>query len=114
MQVTFDQFFVFTALFSLGFIFGMVYFFIISPFEKKKSFYLKNIVSIILFIILFLVYQTLSVYYKFPNFRWYMPCSILLGFIVYYKTFRVMLAKLLIKVYNILISKRYSNDRTKT
>jgi len=103
MKVTIDQFFVFSALFSLGFLFGIIYTIIILPFEIKKSVLLKNIVNILLFLILSILFIIIYNALKMPNFRVYMFISVLLGFFVCYKTFRVMLAKLLIKVYNKIV-----------
>lgn len=88
------------TIFCSGAIAGLFYVIptILHSFHAKLPFVL---LSETVFVFLFLFsYCFVVSKFGFPNFRMYFPICFLLGFIVYFKTFNKVLAKVLSIVYN--------------
>ena len=106
MKVNVNQFYIFVILFLLGLTFGVIHSILTTPFEVKKSILIKNLLNFLVFLILTLTFIIVYDKFKMPNFRVYMYFSVLLGFFISYKTFRIWLAKILKKVYNKIVKFR--------
>ena len=106
MFVTYEQFYVATLTFAMGYIFAIIYGVCIFPFDYLKSRVLKAIVSVIICLLFTCVYYYIYVVKKFPDFRIYMPICVVLGFYAERKTLHLPLANSLKKVYNMLDRKR--------
>ena len=110
MFVTYDQFYVATFLFALGFIFSAVLGVFDIPVQNKALLIVKNVIIFLLFIIISVIYCILSVKLNFPSFRIYMPILFFLGLYSERKTLRLVLAKLYKKLYNKFRIKKVKND----
>lgn len=110
MFITFDQFYVATFIFALGFVFSFFLSFFDIPVRNKFLIIIKNVFVFILFLAVSLFYCFLSVKLNFPNFRLYMPIMFFLGLYLERKTLRLLLAKSYKKLYNIFKVKKVKND----
>ena len=110
MFITFDQIYVATFIFALGFIFSIILGFFDFPIQKKAFVIIKNLLIFLLYLIFALLYCFLSIKLNFPTFRVYMPIAFFLGLYTEWKTFRLPLANLYKKLYNRYIVKKVKND----
>ncbi|MBR5899905.1 MAG: hypothetical protein IKZ38_00735 [Clostridia bacterium] len=102
MFVSHGQFYVFIASVSIGCVSGIIFSVVVEFSKLFKNRIVLQIgygLSLILASISFVYFQ-----YKlsFPSLRFYMIVGVFLGLIVYAKTFNLMLAKALKKLYNII------------
>ncbi len=101
MFVTKNQFYVFIACIAFGgcsgIILSIVNFF--ASLTKNKA--LKFVFSILAMSIIGIIFSTYSHRLFFPNVRVYMIVGVLTGIYLYYKSFYIILAKLVKKFYNI-------------
>ena len=102
MFVTKNQFYIFVACFAFGAFCGVI-FSVASIFNKaiknKIACFFIDIILMCLYSVLFSIY---SYKFNFSDLRAYMLFGILIGFIAYLKSFHIILAKLLKKIYNII------------
>lgn len=116
MFITNGQFLVFVACVSFGAFSGILFLpnVIIKQFFNVKllNYFLDFIVFIIISL-LFVIYQNSL---KFPSIRGYMIAGCLLGLYSYFKSFNIILANLVKKIYNSIKAHkgRRKNGRTKT
>lgn len=109
MFVTAKQFYIFLACVSLGVVLGVIYS-LVSPIKKLVKLYpLAILLDIIFFVFTAFCYVKVSYEYNFPSLRFYMIIGVFVGVIGYIKSFNIILAKLVKKVYNICIIKRRKN-----
>ena len=100
MFVTSNQFYVLIACVAYGGVSGVLLT-LTSPLKSLiKSRLVKAIVDFFCFVIITFGYVVYSFSLKFPSFRVYMPISVILGIILYMKSFNILLAKLFKKLYN--------------
>ena len=117
MFVSHGQFYVFIASVSIGCVSGIIFSVVVEFSKLFKNRIVLQIgygLSLILASISFVYFQ-----YKlsFPSLRFYMIVGVFLGLIVYAKTFNLMLAKALKKLYNIIRKTKLSyldNKRVKS
>lgn len=102
MYVSGGQFYVFVACVALGGACGIL--FSISQLIKIKisNIILRIIPDLIAFLITALIYAIYSHALSFPNFRIYMILGVIVGITLYFKSFHIMLAKYVKKLYNLL------------
>lgn len=105
MFVSKHQIFIFIACLSFGAIYGIIY-----SFLSGIKFFIKNrIINGILDVLFCLSFGFLFVLYSyimnFTNFRFYMFIGLMVGFILYLKSFHIILAKYCKKIYNIIYKK---------
>ena len=98
MFVTANQFYVFVACFSFGGAFGVV--FNVSNIIKKPFNKISPIFDVLSFIFMGILFRIYSNLLQFPNFRAYMVVGVVLGVVAYKKSFYIILAKCLQKIYN--------------
>ncbi len=100
MFVSGSQFYVFVACLAFGSVCGI--FFSLSELFKIpiKNVILRIIPDFICFIITAVLFVGYSYLLKFPNFRAYMIIGVLVGILVYFKSFHILLAKCLKIIYN--------------
>ena len=105
MFVSKNQFYVFVACVAFGGIAGVV-FSIASIFKLPfKNKILLSIPDILSFIVVVFLYVFISDFSRFPTIRFYMPLGVLIGLYLYFKSFNIILAKWLKKIYNICVKK---------
>jgi len=104
MFVTSGQFTSFLFSVSFGIVFG-VFWGLIRLFFRSTGKLGKGIGDVIFFIFLSLSFTYFAYLIKFPNIRLYMIAGILLGIFLYMKSFNIILANVLKKVYNLSIKK---------
>ncbi len=119
MLVTKNQFFVFIACIAFGGFGGLLLSFVnvLSLLLKKKV--VNFIFSIVALSIVGVLFSYYSYAMFFPNARVYMIIGVLIGIYLYYKSFYIILAKILKKFYNIckqkiINRKGKQNDRNKS
>ncbi len=100
MFVTNGQFYIFVALIAFGGLCGI--FFSISTLVKYKlnNVILKIIPDVFAFIITAVLFVVYSNWLSFPNFRAYMAVAVVLGISIYFKSFHILLAKCIKRLYN--------------
>ena len=115
MFVTFNQFYVFVACFFFGAIGGTLFTLTLPIIKLVKSKILTAIIDLLIFIILTFLYSLYAYSLCFPSLRAYMIIGVFSGLICYLKSFHIILAKCLKKIYNICIlkSKEKTDDRRK-
>lgn len=102
MFVTSDQIFIFILCVFIGSIIGGVYsIFSVMKFIFKNIF-LKNLVDFLFAIISAFIFIFLSYEFSLPSFRIYMLLGLFFGFYLYLKSFYIILAKWIKKLYNIV------------
>lgn len=100
MFVTSNQFYVLMACIAYGGISGAFLSFL-SPLTKiLKSRWIKAVVDFFCFIVITFGYIVYSFALKFPSFRIFMPIAVFVGIILYMKSFNIILAKMIEKIYN--------------
>ena len=102
MFVTKHQFYVFIACISFGGISGLMF-----SATQTLKYYIKNkLIKVVLDVFVFIAlaggYVLYSHVLKFPNTRIYMLAGVFLGIVLYFKSFHIILAKYLKKLYNIV------------
>ena len=115
MFVTYGQIYVFIVCVAIGGLSGIL--FSLSALLKLwiKNQYFRTIPDIFVFAVLSAVYVFLSYTFGFPNLRAYMILGVFVGIIVYFKSFHILLANCLKKLYNIIRKKvlKVRYDRVK-
>lgn len=106
MFVTASQIYVFIACVALGGFFGALLSISCSIKYFIKNIYLKALPDFIVFSLCALIYAILSYNMKFPNVRMYMFLGIFVGIVTYLKSFHILLAKIIKKIYNIIKRKK--------
>ena len=100
MFVTKGQFFVFLACISIGCVCGLIY----SLFDLFKKLINKKIFCIIFDVCFFVCSCVIYIYFQwildFPSIKLYMIFSVFLGMFLYYKSFYIILANIIKKLYN--------------
>lgn len=119
MFVSKNQFYVLLACIAFGGLSGILLSAInfIGALFKQKI--VKFVCSIIALSLIGILYSFYSYKMFFPNVRVYMVVGVLIGIYLYYKSFYIILAKILKKIYNILGQKikdikGKKNDRNKS
>ena len=110
MFITFDQFYVATFIFALGFLFSIVLGFFDFSMRNNALIIIKNVLVFLLYLLVAVLYCFLSIKLNFPTFRIYMPIAFFLGLYLERKTLHLPLAKLYKKLYNRYIVKKVKND----
>ena len=105
MFVSNGQFYVFVACVAFGGITGVLFTFSKIFKNLAKNNFLKIIFDVIAFLVLSFFYILFSNKLCFPSFRTYMVLGVLVGIIIYLKSFHIILAKTLKKIYNIIYKK---------
>ena len=112
MFVTANQIYVFLACVSFGGCVGILFSFINGiKFLIKKDLF-KIIIDVLAFVIIAILYVIFSYRVKFPSLRLYMIAGVLMGIVIYCKSFHRILAKIVKKAYNII--KIIKNKKVKT
>lgn len=115
MFVTENQIFVFIACIAFGGVSGIIF----SLLQPVKILFKIKSVAVALDIISFLIVWALFVQYslmmEFPSIRAYMPIGVFIGLTLYFKSFKIILAKYIQKLYNRcrIIFVKVRNDRRK-
>ncbi len=105
MFVTRGQFFVFLACVSFGTVCGVIFNIfrlLVKPIKYKVFQIISDVIS---FILTTIGYVYLSYRLYFPNIRLNMLVGVLLGVILYHKSFSIILANIGKKIYNIFKKK---------
>ena len=119
MFVTKNQFFVFLACITFGGGAGLF----LSAINGIGFLFKKRIInffcSVLALTVIGVLFSQYSYNMYFPNFRIYMIVGVLIGIYLYYKSFYIILAKILKKFYNIIKQKIVrlkgkKNDRNKS
>lgn len=116
MFVSKNQFYVFIVCLAIGVVGGLI-FNVLSPIKDKiNKKWINTIIDIFAFIILSIIYVFIAFRLHFPSFRVYMIVGVLAGIYLYNKSFKIILAKLNKKIYNILEiilkkKRKSTNDR---
>ena len=119
MFVTKNQFYVFLSCISFGGCAGLL----LSAINGVGFLFKKKTINFICSVLALMVIGVLFSYYSykmfFPNVRVYMLVGVMIGIYLYYKSFYIILAKLLKKFYNIYKQKikklkGKGNDRNKS
>jgi hypothetical protein len=100
--VSANQLYIFLACICCGAIIGMFFspYLFLRRFVKIKL--LKIILDILYFVLSSFFYVCYSSKMKFPSIRFFMPFGVLFGLICYMKSFHIILAKILKKLYNLI------------
>ena len=103
MFVSSNQIYVFLACVTIGCCCGV--FLSVSHLLKIviKNKILTALCDIIAFLLISLVYVAWSHHWRFPSFRMYMMVGLFLGLVLYMKSFHIILAKFIKKLYTILV-----------
>ncbi len=116
MFVTKNQIFIFITCIAFGVVGGAI----LSLFSfvkiKLKNSIVIFVVDLFSFIVITFLYVLFSLRMEFTDFRLYMTIGVFVGIAGYLKSFHIIVAKCLKKIYNI-IEKRYrkvKNDRIKS
>ena len=110
MFITFDQIYVATFIFALGFIFAIILGIFDFSIRNNALIIVKNVLVFLLYLLMAFFYCFLSVKLNFPTFRVYMPIAFFFGLYFERKTLHLPLAKLYKKLYNRYIVKKVKND----
>ena len=112
MFVTSGQFYVFVACVCFGGCVSIL--FSISMLIKNflSNSFIKIALDVICFIVVGVLYVLYSHAFNFPNFRVYMIAGVLFGIFSYLKSFHILLAKMVKKLYNIMDKKLRRNKRS--
>ncbi|HBF86172.1 MAG TPA: hypothetical protein DDW54_00675 [Clostridiales bacterium] len=101
MFVTLNQFYYFSECVFIGLACGIFYeFFAIFSIAFKNG-VVRAVADISYLLVLFFFYYGLSLKFRFPSVRLYMPAGVILGFSLYFVTLHKILAKFIEKGYNI-------------
>ena len=106
MFVTASQIYVFITCVALGGVFGALLSISCSIKNFIKNICLKAIPDFVVFVLCDVIYAFVSYNMKFPNVRIYMFLGIFVGIITYLKSFHILLAKIIKKIYNIIKRKK--------
>lgn len=111
MFVSSGQFYVFTACVGFGVFLGILFFTVKDLTVKIKNASFKGVIQFLPFFFsafLFIIYSNKL---NFPTFRVYMLFGVFSGVYLYGKSFRLILAKVVKRVYNIKKEKGKKSDR---
>ena len=112
MFVTSGQFYVFVACVCFGGCTSILF----SISALIKNYISNRLIKILPDVICFLLISVLYVLYShalnFPDFRVYMIVGVLFGIFTYLKSFHILLAKMVKKLYNIMDKKLRRNKRS--
>lgn len=102
MFVTLNQFYVFIVALSSGVICGIP---VALSYDIKKA--SGNVIigiftDVTAFVLVTAIYVVLSYIFNFPSLRFYMIVGVFAGMYIYFKSFHILLAKILNKPYNII------------
>lgn len=95
------QFYIFLACISFGAIWGIFYLPIIL-FKQFKVKWLNILLDLVFFVLLSASYFLYSFTLRFPSVRLYMLAGVLVGLFISAKSFNIILAKFIKKIYNII------------
>lgn len=109
MFVTSNQFFVFLSCFTFGVMAGIMFSISQIVHDYNKNAIIKGVLDFTAFIFTLVFFFIYSFSNKFPSFRIYMVFGVFLGILAYMKSFHIILAKIVKKIYN----KVYINKREK-
>lgn len=102
MFVTANQIYVFLACVSFGGCSGIIF----SVSELFKRFisnkWLRFLPDFLAFMVVTVLYVFSAYHMRFPNLRLYMILGVMLGVVIYLKSFHILLAKTFKKAYNII------------
>lgn len=106
MFVTASQFYVFVSCVAFGSVFGILFGLsdCVKLFIKSKT--LKVLSDVLAFIVVCFSYIVYAYVLKFPNLRAYMFLGVFAGILLTFKSFNILLAKTVKKIYNICVKKK--------
>ncbi len=112
MFVTANQIYIFFACVAFGGVSGL--FFSTSIALKKiiKNKWLKILPDVVAFFVITPLYVLYSFCMRFSNLRVYMLLGVVIGIILYLKSFHIILAKFIKKVYNIFKYKKQKGKKS--
>ena len=118
MFVAKNQFYVFFACIAFGGVSGILLS-VINLFGVSKNKLIKFIYNVVVLSLIGALFSFYSYKMFFPNVRIYMILGVFAGIYLYHKSFYIILAKILKKIYNIskqkiVKIKRNKNDRNKS
>ena len=105
MFVTANQIYIFFACISFGGVVGVFFSVSIAIKWILKNKWLKILPDVVVFCIVSVLYVLYSYNMQFSSLRLYMLIGVVLGIVLYLKSFHIILAKILKKVYNIIKDK---------
>jgi hypothetical protein len=105
MFESYGQIYTFLSCFAFGVVFGVLYLLVLLVKSKIKVKIIKIITDLIYFIGLSIFFAIFTKIFRFPSVRFYMPTAVLLGVFSSVKTFNIILAKMIEKIYNIFNTK---------
>ena len=113
MFVSKNQFFVFIACVSFGCVCALLL-----SFSAALKFFIKNkiikaIPDVIVFLLISVSFRIYCYKLNFPNVRFYMLLGAIIGMLLYFKSFHILLAKYAKKFYNIINRKIIKNKKAK-
>ena len=113
MFVTHNQIYTFIACLAFGASSGILFSLlsVIKYFISNK--YFKTLLDFVTFLCLSISFIYVSYYFEFPNVRVYMLIGVFIGLIGYFKSFHILLAKIVKKGYNIVVRKMKKIKRAK-
>ena len=100
MYVTANQFYVFLACVSIGSTCGILYsiFYLIKYFVKINV--IKILLDVLFYVASFFIFLMCGYKLYFPSLRVFMLLGFFIGLVVYIKSFNIILAKIVKKLYN--------------
>ena len=115
MFVTKNQIFVFIACVAFGGVSGIIYSFAYILKYPIKNKWLKILPDVVVSMPIAIAFVIYAHGLNFPNVREYMVIGVFLGLFLYFKSFHILLANCIEKIYNIYKQKRIKrkNDRRK-
>ncbi len=116
MFVSSGQFFVFLSCVAFGVIMGVLYSGVIALKRLVKIKWICVLLDVLYFCVISIFFLIYSFWQEYPSIRGYMPLGALLGVYLYLKSFHIMLAKIIKRLYNVIgskITKRKSINGTR-
>ena len=101
MNVSVNQFWVFLSCVSFGVFCGVLYSLVLFIKKHVKMYFVKVIIDVTFFISAGFLYILYSYFFNYPSLRFYMILGVISGGVLYIKSFALILAKVLKKLYNI-------------
>ncbi len=116
MFVTSNQIYIFLACVAYGGVSGVIFSILFCVKKIVKNQFLAFTFDFISFIVVAFGYLLYSYSLKFSDFRIYMPIGVFIGILAYLKSFHILVAKYVKKIYNIIrkIFKKVNDDRIKS
>lgn len=113
MFVAKNQIYVFIACVSFGLVLGLA----LSIASLVKHFIkipiIKDLPIVFTWIVAGVFFSIYSNQLNFPNFRFYMIAGVFISLVLYYKSFHIILAKIVKKIYNRIVKERETFKETK-